>query len=132
MGAVSPEMDAGKANPNKATLKQQLVTDGSVNIAVQPVLIAQPQTVDRLMDIIGINPQIIRCNDSNELEVNWHAVPGSNFDQLYAAVLSPKESQHMPGMTELLGALRQLNVESKDIVFNPIKAAYKSRAARSG
>ena len=84
------------------------------------------------MDIIGINPQIIRCNDSNELEVNWHAVPGSNFDQLYAAVVSPKESLHMPGMTELLGALRQLNVESKDIVSNPIKAAYKSGAAGSG
>lgn len=84
------------------------------------------------MDIIGNNPQIIRRNDSNELEVNGHAVPGSNFDQLYAAVLSPRGSQHMAGMTELLGALRQLNVESKDIVSNPIKAAYESGAARLG
>ena len=32
----------------------------------------------------------------------------------------------MAGMTELLGALRQLNVESKTIVSNRIKAAYES------
>ena len=38
----------------------------------------------------------------------------------------------MAGITELLGALRQLNVESKDIVSNPIKAAYESSASRSG
>ena len=98
---------------------------------MQPVPIAQPQKVDKLMDIIGNNPQIIRRNDSNKLEVNGHAVPNSNFDQLYAAVLSPRGSQHMAGMTELLGALRQLNVVSKEIVSNPIKAAYDSGASRS-
>ena len=84
------------------------------------------------MDFIGNNPQIIRRNDLNELEVNGHAVPVSNFYQLYAAVLSPKGLQHMAGMTEQLCALRQLNVESNDIVSNSIKAAYESRAARSG
>ena len=36
----------------------------------------------------------------------------------------------MVGMTELLGALRQLNVESKDIVSNRIKAAYESAPSR--
>ena len=106
--------------------------DGSVQIAVQPVPIAQPQNVDKIMDIIGNNPQIIRRNDSNKLEVNGHAVPGSNFDQLYAAVLSPRKSQHIVGMTELLGALRQLNVESKDFGSDPIKATYESGAACSG
>ena len=33
-------------------------------------------------------------------------------------------------MTELLGALRQINVESKDIVSNRIKAAYESALCR--
>ena len=41
--AASQEVDAGKAAPNKATLKQQPVTNGSVKIAVQPVPIAQLQ-----------------------------------------------------------------------------------------
>ena len=38
----------------------------------------------------------------------------------------------MAGMTELLSAPRQLNVKSKDIVSNPIKAAYESGASRFG
>ena len=38
-------------------MKQQPVKDGVVNNAVQPVLIAQPQKVDKLMDIIGNNPK---------------------------------------------------------------------------
>ena len=125
-------MDAGNAVSNKATPKQQPVTYGVVNNAVQPVPIAQTHKLDKLMDIIGNIPEIIRCNDSNELEVNGHAVPGSNFDHLYATVLSPKGLQHMAGMTELLCALRQFNVESKNIVSNPIKAAYESGVARSG
>ena len=131
-GAASPEVDAGKAVSIKATPKQQPVKDGAVNNAVQPVPISQTHKVYKLMDIIGNNPQIIRHYDSNKLEVNWHAVPGSNLDQLYDAVLSPRGSQHMAGMTELLGALRKLNVESKNIVYNSINAAYESGAARSG
>ena len=84
------------------------------------------------MYIIGNNPQIIMRNDSNELKVNGYVVPGANFNQLYVAVLSSRGSQQMAGITQLLGALRQLNVVSKDIVSNSIKAAYKSGAARSG
>ena len=125
-------MDRSKADLNKATLKQQPVTDGSVQIAMHPVPIAQPHKVDNLIDIIYNNPKIVYRNDSNNLEVNGHAVPGSNFDQLYAAVLSPKQLQHIAGMTELLGALKQLNVKSKTIVSNLIKATYKSGAARLG
>ena len=40
--AASPEVDAGKTDPNKATLKQQPVTDGFGIIAMQIVPIAQP------------------------------------------------------------------------------------------
>ena len=96
----------------------------------QPVKIAQPQKVDKLIHIIIGNPQIIRRNNANVLEVNCHAVPGSNFDELYVAILLSKGSEHMVGMTELLGALRQLNMESKDIVSNRIKAAYESSPSR--
>ena len=84
------------------------------------------------MDIISNNPNIIRRNDQTELEINGQAVPGSNFNELYAAILTPKRSQHMVGMTELLGALRQLNVESKDIVSAQIKFAYEIGASRPG
>ena len=84
------------------------------------------------MDIISNNPNIIRRNDQTELEINGQAVPGSNFNELYAAILTPKRSQHMVGMTELLGALRQLNVESKDIVSAQIKFAYEIGASRFG
>ena len=38
----------------------------------------------------------------------------------------------MVGMTELLGALRQLNVDSKDIVSAQFMSAYESGASRSG
>ena len=79
-GVAAPDVDAGKAGSNKATPHQQLVNNGAVKNAVQPVPIAQTHKVDRLMDIIGNNSQIIRRNDSNNLEVNGHAVPGFNFD----------------------------------------------------
>ena len=36
----------------------------------------------------------------------------------------------MAGMTELIGALRQLNVDGKDIVSTRIKAAYESAPSR--
>ena len=38
----------------------------------------------------------------------------------------------MPGMTELFGALRQLNVEAKDIVSKLIRAAFESGVPRTG
>ena len=81
--------------------------------------------MDKLMDIIGNKSQIIRRNYSNELKVDGHAVPASTFDQLYAAVLSLRKLQHMAGITELLSALRQLNVESNNIVSNLINTTYK-------
>ena len=88
--------------------------------------------MDKLIDIISNYPNIIRCNDKNELEVNGQVVPNCNFDKLYAAILTSKGSQHMVGVTQILGALRQLNVKSKDIVFAQIKSAYESSASRSG
>jgi hypothetical protein len=84
------------------------------------------------MDLIGNNPNIIRRNDDNEMEINGHAVPGTNFDELYASLFSVHGTQHLPGMRELIGALRQLNVESEDIVSHPIKAAYESAVPRTG
>ena len=62
--------------------------------------------------------------------MNGHAVPGSNFDELYAVILSPKVSEHLSGMTELHGAFWQLNVDSKDMVSTRIKAAYESEPVR--
>ena len=53
-------------------------------------MIAQPQNVDKLLNIIGNYPQIIRRNNANQLEVNGHAVTGSKFDELYADIFSPK------------------------------------------
>ena len=84
------------------------------------------------MNIINNDLKIIRRNDLNELNMNGHVVPSSNFDQLYPAVLSLRGSQHITGMTKLLRPWRQLNVQSKDIVSNLFKAAYDSGAARSG
>ena len=127
-----PKVETVKEDPNKVKSKQDPpVTDKvePVNNEVEPLKIAQPNKVDKLMDILGNNHYIIRRNDANELEMNGHAVLGSNFDDLYAAIFSPKGSQHIVGMTELLGALRQLNIESKDIVSDKIKAAYESAAS---
>ena len=77
-----------------------------------PVKIATPNKVNKLINILKYS-NIIRCNNANELEVNSHAVPESNFDDLYAAILSPKGSQNIMGMTKIKCALRQLNIESK-------------------
>ena len=108
------------------------VTDNvePVNDEVQPVKIAQPHKVDTLINNIINNPQIIRRNIANELEVNGHAIASTNFSELYAAILSPKGSEHMTCMTVLLGALRQLNVDGKDIVSTRITAAYESSPSR--
>lgn len=106
--------------------------DEPVVMKNEPVKVAQPKQADKLMDLIGNNPTVIRRNDANEMEVNGHAVPGTNFDELYAALFSPQGSNNMTGMPELIGALRQLNVDSKDIVSRHIQAAYETATPRSG
>ena len=120
-----PKEEKTEATGNKAKEEPMVVKN-------EPVKIVAPPQADKLMDLIGNNPNIIRRNDENEMEVNGHAVPGTNFDDLYAALLSPTGSQNMVGMPEMIGALRQLNVESKDIVSNAIKAAYDTPPPRSG
>ena len=124
--------DAPKVEQAKATAKQEPVKDEAVPVKAEPIKVAMPQNADKLMDLISNSPNIIRRNDQNELEVNGKAVPGTNFDELYAAVLSPRGSKHMPGMTELFGALRQLKIEAKDIVSKPIRAAFESGVPRTG
>ena len=128
----APKVEAVKPNSTKVEPTKEPVTDKvePVKDEEQPVKIAQQQKVDKLLNIIGNNPQIIRRNNANELDVNCHAVAGSIFDELYAAILSPKGSEHMAGMTELLCALWQLNVESTDVVSNRIKVAYESAPSR--
>ena len=131
-GAAAPKVPdqpvaKAKAEPMDAEAKQEPIVEK--NEVVKEV---QPQIADKLMDLIGNNPNIIRRNDDNEMEVNGHAVPGTNFDELYANLFSPHGTQHLPGMPQLIGALRQLNVESKDIVSHPIKAAYESAVPRTG
>ena len=128
----APKVEAVKPNSTNVEPTKKPVTDKvePLKDEEQLVKIAQTQKVDKLLNIIGNNPQIIRRNNANELEVNGHAFPGSNFDELYAAILSPKGLEHIAGMTELLVALRQLNVESKDIGSNRIKAAYESAPSR--
>jgi hypothetical protein len=116
-----------KEEPMDAEAKQEPIVEK--NEVVKEV---QPQIADKLMDLIGNNPNIIRRNDDNEMEVNGHAVPGTNFDELYASLLYVHGTQHLPGMREMIGALRQLNVESEDIVSHPIKAAYESGVPRTG
>ena len=80
------------------------------------------------MDIFGKNPDIICPNDASEHEVSSRAVTRSNFYEFYAAILSPKGSQHLVSMTERLYAMRQLKIKSKDIVSDKINAAYESVA----
>ena len=108
----SPRVETVKPNSTKVEPTTESVTDigKPLKYEEQPVKIAQPQNVNKLINIIGNNPQIVCRNNANELEVNGHTVPGSNFDELYAAILSPKISEQITGMTELLDALRQLNV----------------------
>ena len=131
-GAAAPKVPdqpvaKAKAEPIEAEAKQEPIVEKN-----EEVKVVQPKIADKLMDLIGNNPNIIRRNDDNEMEVNGHAVPGTNFDELYANLFSPHGTQHLPGMPQLIGALRQLNVESKDIVSHPIKAAYESAVPRTG
>ena len=39
---------------------------------------------------IGNNLNIIRPNEANEMEINRHAVPDTDFDLLYAKLFSPQ------------------------------------------
>ena len=104
----APKVEAIKPNSTKVEPTKEPVTDKvePVKDEEQPVKIAQPHKVVKLLNIIRNNPQIIRRNNANELEVNGHAVPDSNFYELYAAILSPKGSAHMAGMTEMLSSIR--------------------------
>ena len=132
LGAAKPttkvEPTETKAKPEPtAGAKQEPIA-----IRNEDVTVVQPQKADKLMELLGNNPNIIRRNDANEMEVNGRAVPGTDYDELYANLFSPHGTQHLPGMAELIGALRQLNVEGKDIVSHPIQAAYESATPRSG
>jgi hypothetical protein len=123
---VEPTMSKTKAEPPDIS-KMEPIDDQTKEVKV-----VVPQKADKLMELIGNNPNIIRRNDDNELEINGHAVPGTDFDEIYTNLFSTHGTQHLPGIPELIGALRQLNVESKDIVSHPIKAAYESATPRSG
>ena len=79
-GVAAPEIDEGKVDLKTATPKQDSVKDDAVNNAVQPLTIAKPLKMDKLMDIIGKKSKIILRNYSNELKADVHAVPASNFD----------------------------------------------------
>ena len=131
-GAAAPKVPdkpvaKAKAEPIEAEAKEEPIVEKNEDVKQAP-----PQVANKLMDLIGNNPNIIRRNDDNEMEINGHAVPGTNFDELYANLFSVHGTQHLPGMRELIGALRQLNVESEDIVSHPIKAAYESAVPRTG
>ena len=131
-GAAAPKVPdkpvaKAKAEPIEAEAKEEPIVEKNEEVKQAP-----PQVANKLMDLIGNNPNIIRRNDDNEMEINGHAVPGTNFDELYANLFSVHGTQHLPGMRELIGALRQLNVESEDIVSHPIKAAYESAVPRTG
>ena len=134
-GPAAPKVDQPKVELTDAKAKTEPTANAKQEPTViqnEAVKVVQPQKADKLMDLIGNNPNIIRRNDENEMEINGRAVPGTNFDELYANLFSPHGTQHLPGMAELIGALRQLNVESKDIVSHPIQAAYESATPRSG
>ena len=86
------KLEAVKPNSTRVETTTKPVTDKvePVKNEEQSVKIAQPPIDDKLINIIGNNPLIIRRNNANELEINGHAEPGSDFDELYAAILSPK------------------------------------------
>ena len=119
-----------KQEPTETKVKPEAIDAKPIEIPNEPVKVTQQH--NKLMDLIGNNPNIIRRNDANEMEVNGRAVPGTDFDELYANLFSPHGTQHLPGMVELIGALRQLNVDGKDIVSHPIQAAFESATPRSG
>jgi hypothetical protein len=130
---------AGTTGPKVQTEVEQTETKVEPTEKQEPTVIkndqvkkVEPTKANNLIDLITNNPNIIRRTDANELEVNGHAVVGTDFDELYSNLFSPNGTQHLPGMTELLGALRQLNAESKDIVSHPIQAAFESATPRSG
>ena len=124
---AEPIVAEAKEEPMVADVEKEPIVEKNEEVKVD-----HPKVANRLMDLIGNNPNIIRRNDDNEMEINGHAVPGTNFDELYANLFSIHGTQHLPGMRELIGALRQLNVESGDIVSHPIKAAYESAVPRTG
>ena len=133
-GVSSQKVDT-KAEPTETKTKAKPKTNAKqepIVVQNEPVKVNAPQKADKLMDLIGNNPNIIRRNDANKMEVNGRAVPGTDFDELYANLFAPHGTQHLPRMAELIGALRQLNVESKDIVSHPIQAAYESFTPRFG
>ena len=63
-----PKVEAVEENKEKT--KQEPVNDAAVPVKNKPVNIAQPQKVDKLMDIIINNPNIIRRND----QTSWKSM----------------------------------------------------------
>ena len=63
----APKVEAVKPNSNKVEPTKEPVTDKvePVTNEEQPVKIAQQQKVDKLINIIGNNPKIIRRNNAN-------------------------------------------------------------------
>ena len=69
-------VEAVKLNLTKVEQTKQPVTDklALVTNEVQPVKIAQPKIVDKPINIICNNSQIVRRNNANKLEINCYAV----------------------------------------------------------
>ena len=104
-GAVCPKLPdkpvaKAKAEPIEAVAKEEPIVEKNEEVKQAP-----PQLANKLMDLIGINSNIIRRNDDNEMEVNGRAVPGTNFDELYHNLFSIHGTQHVPGMRKQIGSL---------------------------
>lgn len=84
-----------------------------------------------LMEKFSANPQVIARNADGELVVNGQAVPGSDFNKLYKTMFTGNGSATMTGMPELLGAMRQLQVSSAEVVSVPVKKAMSAAPART-
>ena len=63
-----PKVEAVKEN--KENIKQEPVKDAAVSVKNESLKIAQQQQVDKLMDIIINNPNIIRRND----QTSWKSM----------------------------------------------------------
>ena len=76
--ANAPKVEALKTNSNKRKPRTDHVTDKvkPVKNKKQHAKNPQPNKVDKLINNICNNPQIIRRNNANKLKVNSNAVPG--------------------------------------------------------
>ena len=116
LGSAPPAVDGSAPPVAVGATPVATRLDTGVGPSPQPIYdtVQLPQQYEakfaNLKAILDKNPNLITKNANNEMIVQGKVIPGSNFDHLMRNMYVRSQSYNLTGLTDLMSALRRVNV----------------------